>query len=264
MSETGFRRVVRAAAAASLVLAGAIAVGAAPFAPGLALLAALAAVFAAEGWLAARSGVSAESPSPAGRASEALVDTSVLIDGRLHDVCASGFLRFDLVVPEFVLRELQHIADSSDRDRRTRGRRGLDILQALRASTKVRVTLAPEDVPEESEVDLKLVELARRRGAALITTDFNLNKVASIRGVPVLNVNDLAHALRPALLPGETLVVTIVKEGKEAGQGVGYLADGTMIVVDQARSLIGQAVTIAVTGALQTAAGKMFFGKLAD
>jgi uncharacterized protein YacL len=264
MKEARFRRVVRGIAAGVLVLAGAALTGVVPWAPALTLVAALAAVFAAEGWLAARSRAASEAPSSGGATREALVDTSVLIDGRLADVCASGFLAFDLVVPGFVLRELQHIADSSDRDRRNRGRRGLDILQALRASDKVRVVLAEDDVPEQSEVDLKLVELARRRGAALVTTDFNLNKVASIRGVPVLNVNDLAHALRPALLPGETLSVTIVKEGKEAGQGVGYLADGTMIVVDQARSLIGQAVMVAVTGGLQTAAGKMYFGKLAD
>lgn len=199
-----------------------------------------------------------------GGSREALIDTSALIDGRLSDVVASGFLDLDLVVPEFVLRELQHVADAPEPMRRARGRRGLDVLQALRASLRLPVRVVNDDVPEESAVDLKLVALARRRGAALITTDFNLNKVAGIRDVVVLNVNDLAHALRPAVLPGETLRVTVVKDGKEPGQGVGYLADGTMIVVEQGRGLAGRTVEVVVTSAIQTAAGKMFFARPVD
>ena len=200
----------------------------------------------------------------AGRSREALVDTSALIDGRLADIAQSGFLEFDLVVPEFVLRELQHVADAEEPMRRARGRRGLDVLQTLRASSRRPLTVVADDVPEERAVDLKLVALARRRGAALITTDFALNKVAGIRDVVVLNVNDLAHALRPAVLPGETLRVTIVKDGKEPGQGVGYLADGTMIVVEQGRGLAGRTIDVLVTSAIQTAAGKMYFAKPAE
>jgi uncharacterized protein YacL len=196
------------------------------------------------------------------KAREALIDTSALIDGRLSDVVASGFLDLDLVVPEFVLRELQHVADAEEPMRRARGRRGLDVLQALRESSRLRVVA--DDVPEEHAVDLKLVSLARRRGAVLITTDFTLNKVAGIRDVVVLNVNDLAHALRPVVLPGETLRVMIVKDGKEPGQGVGYLADGTMIVVEQARGFAGRTIDVVVTSAIQTAAGKMFFAKPAE
>jgi uncharacterized protein YacL len=198
------------------------------------------------------------------KAREALIDTSALIDGRLSDVVASGFLDLDLVVPEFVLRELQHVADAPEPMRRARGRRGLDVLQALRESSRLPLRVVADDVPEERSVDLKLVALAQRRGAVLITTDFNLNKVAGIRDVAVLNVNDLAHALRPAVLPGESLQVTVVKDGKEPGQGVGYLADGTMIVVEQGRGLAGRTIEVVVTSAIQTAAGKMFFAKIAD
>jgi len=158
---------------------------------------------------------------------------------------------------------LQHVADSADAGRRARGRRGLDVLQALSASGRVSLSVVPDDVPAEREVDQKLVVLARTLKAALLTNDFNLNKVAAIQGVPVLNVNDLARSLRPAWLPGDALQVTIVKEGREAGQGVGYLEDGTMVVVDQARDLLGETVEIVVTSALQTAAGKMFFAKRA-
>jgi uncharacterized protein YacL len=198
------------------------------------------------------------------RSREALIDTSALIDGRLPDVVAAGFCDLDLIVPEFVLRELQYVADAPDPMRRARGRRGLDVLQALRSSPRLPARVISDDVVEESAVDLKLVALARRRGAALITTDFNLNKLAGIRDVVVLNVNDLAHALRPVVLPGENLRVTIVKDGKEPGQGVGYLADGTMIVVEQARGFAGRTIEVVVTSAIQTAAGKMFFAKPAD
>ena len=195
-------------------------------------------------------------------AREALLDTSVLIDGRIEAVVATGFSTHRLLVPEFVLKELQHVADSADPGRRARGRRGLDVLTALRTSPRVQLAVIDDDVPGEAEVDRKLVALARTRGADLVTTDFNLNKVAAVHGIAVLNVNELAHAVRPVVVPGETLTVTIVKEGKEAGQGVGYLEDGTMVVVDQGRAVLGRTLPVVVTGGLQTAAGKMFFAKL--
>jgi uncharacterized protein YacL len=231
-----------------------------PVALAVAVLATLA--VAGEAVIAVRRPATTASERPKGSAREALIDTSVLIDGRLLDVVASGFLDLDLVVPGFVLQELQHVADAPDPMRRARGRRGLDVLQALRGSSRLPVRVVDDDVPDERAVDLKLVALAKRRGAVLITTDFNLNKVAGIREVVVLNVNDLAHALRPALLPGETLRVTVVKDGKEPGQGVGYLEDGTMIVVEQGRGLAGRTIDVVVTSAIQTAAGKMFFAKL--
>ena len=219
---------------------------------------ALVLLVAVEVWLRAPEGSRA---SRAG-AREALLDTSVLIDGRIESVAATGFTTHRLVVPEFVLRELQHVADSSDPGRRARGRRGLDVLAALRASDRARLTVIDDDVPGEPEVDRKLVALARTRRADLVTTDFNLNKVAAVHGIAVLNLNELAHAVRPVVVPGETLTVTIVKEGKEAGQGVGYLDDGTMVVVDQGRTAMGRTLPVVVTGGLQTAAGKMFFAKL--
>jgi uncharacterized protein YacL len=217
-------------------------------------------VFAVELWV--REGP----PPPPGNdvpGREALLDTSVLIDGRIEAVVATGFATHRLVVPEFVLRELQHVADSPDAGRRARGRRGLDVLAALRASPRARLTVVGDDAPAESEVDRKLVALAIARGADLVTTDFNLNKVAAVHGIAVLNLNELAHALRPVVIPGETLTVTIVKEGKEAGQGVGYLDDGTMVVVEQGRAAVGRTLPVVVTSGLQTAAGKMFFAKLA-
>lgn len=240
----------------------AAAAGAIPPIPVLLAGAAAAVALAAEALL--RSGRVETTRGAASRARLAILDTSVLIDGRIEGLVASGFVPYDLAVPEFVLRELQHVADSSEGGRRTRGRRGLDVLKALTAATATRTTVIPDDVPEEDEVDLKLVALARRRGAALVTTDFNLNKVATIRGVVVLNLNELAHALRPVVLPGETLTVTIVKEGKEPGQGVGYLDDGTMVVVDQGRPALGRTLAVVVTSGLQTAAGKMFFARRTD
>jgi uncharacterized protein YacL len=250
---SGVAVVLVAAAAGHFPLAGAL---------GLAALAAVA--FAGEALIAVLEGRPSSAPRSAAHGREALVDTSALIDGRLSDVVESGFLDFDLVVPEFVLRELQHVADAPEAMRRARGRRGLDVLAALRASRKVALRVIADDVPAEQEVDLKLVGLAVRRKAALITTDFNLNKVAGIRGLTVLNVNDLAHALRPVVLPGEAMRVAVVKEGKEPGQGVGYLDDGTMVVVDHGRAVVGQTVDVVVTSAIQTAAGKMFFAKLAE
>ena len=243
----GVRAIV--AAVALLVLAALLGKAPAPLAWSAAAIVGVA--LAGEAWIALRR---RESLGRGKGFREALVDTSALIDGRIADVVAAGFLARDLAVPEFVLRELQHVADAPDASRRARGRRGLDVLQALRASPRGGARLIPDDPAEVSEVDLKLVELAVRRHAALVTTDFNLNKVAAIRGVEVLNVNDLAHALRPAVLPGESLRVTVLKEGKEPGQGVAYLEDGTMVVVDQGRALVGQTIGVVVTSAIQTAA----------
>ena len=191
-----------------------------------------------------------------------VLDTSAIIDGRIADIAETGFLEGTLIVPEFVLRELQMVADSSDSSKRQRGRRGLDVLQAMRINPLLTVQIAEEDYPQIREVDLKLIELARQLDAKIVTNDFNLNKVAQVRGVPVLNINDLANSLRPVVLPGEKMRVVIMKEGKEYDQGVGYLDDGTMVVVDHARRLIGRSVEIAVTSVLQTASGKMIFGKL--
>jgi uncharacterized protein YacL len=191
-----------------------------------------------------------------------VLDTSAIIDGRIADIAETGFLEGTLIIPEFVLRELQMVADSSDSSKRQRGRRGLDVLQAMRTNPQLTVQIAEEDYPQIREVDLKLIELARHLEAKIVTNDFNLNKVAQVRGVPVLNINDLANSLRPVVLPGEKMRVVIMKEGKEYDQGVGYLDDGTMVVVDHARRLIGRSVEIAVTSVLQTASGKMIFGKL--
>jgi len=191
-----------------------------------------------------------------------LLDTSVIIDGRIADVCETGFLEGVLIAPQFVLNELQMIADSSDSIKRNRGRRGLDILQRIQKMSNVKVQILEKDYPEIKEVDLKLIELAREMNAKIVTNDFNLNKVAQLRGVAVLNINELANSLKPIVLPGEAMKVFILKEGKEENQGVAYLDDGTMVVVDEARNLIGKNVEIAVTSLLQTTAGKMIFGKI--
>ena len=195
-----------------------------------------------------------------------LVDTSAIIDGRIADVAEAGFLPGTLMVPEFVLVELQLVADSSDSFKRQRGRRGLDVLQRMQDSAAAggatQVEILREDVAGTRAVDLKLIELGKKYGAKILTTDFNLNKVAHLHGVEVLNINDLAGALKPVVLPGERMNISILKEGKEQDQGVGYLDDGTMVVVDHARKLIGRTVEIGVTSVLQTASGKMIFGKL--
>jgi uncharacterized protein YacL len=193
-----------------------------------------------------------------------VIDTSAIIDGRIADIAETGFLEGVLIIPEFVLRELQMVADSSDSSKRQRGRRGLDVLQTMRANGQITVQIAEEDYPHIKEVDLKLIELAKQMEAKIVTNDFNLNKVAQVRGVAVLNINDLANSLRPVVLPGEKMRVVIMKEGKEFDQGVGYLDDGTMVVVDHARRLIGRTVEICVTSVLQTASGKMIFGRLDD
>jgi len=193
-----------------------------------------------------------------------LLDTSVIIDGRIADICETGFLEGTLIIPHFVLRELQQIADSSDPIKRNRGRRGLDILQRIQRSVDVHVTILEHDFPKIKDVDSKLVALGKQLGAKILTNDFNLNKVAELQGVAVLNVNQLANAVRPVVLPGELMSVHILKEGKEYGQGVAYLDDGTMVVVDSARKYVGRGVDVAVTSVLQTTAGRMIFTRLKD
>jgi uncharacterized protein YacL len=190
-----------------------------------------------------------------------ILDTSVIIDGRIADVCETGFMDGTLVIPQFVLKELQLVADSSDSLKRNRGRRGLDILQKIQKMSGVEVTISDLDFPEVREVDLKLIELARAMQGKIVTNDFNLNKVAQLRGVDVLNVNELANSLKPVVLPGEIMKVFILKEGKEYNQGVAYLDDGTMVVVDNARKMISKTIDIVVTSVLQTTAGKMIFGR---
>ena len=191
-----------------------------------------------------------------------ILDTSVIIDGRIADVAETGFLGGTLIIPQFILTELQQVADSPDSSKRQRGRRGLDMLQRLRNNSKIDIQIIETDFPAVKEVDLKLIELGKQLDAVIVTNDFNLNKVAQLRGVMVLNINELANALKPVVLPGEAMRVFILKEGKEYNQGVAYLDDGTMVVVDNARKLIGKTADIAVTSVLQTTAGKMIFGRL--
>ena len=191
-----------------------------------------------------------------------ILDTSVIIDGRIADVAETGFLSGTLIIPNFILAELQQVADSADSSKRQRGRRGLDMLQRLRNNSKLDVQILETDFPQIREVDLKLIELGKQLEAVIVTNDFNLNKVSQLRGVAVLNINELANALKPVVLPGEAMRVFILKEGKEYNQGVAYLDDGTMVVVDNARRLIGKTADIAVTSVLQTTAGKMIFGRL--
>lgn len=190
-----------------------------------------------------------------------ILDTSVIIDGRIADIAETGFLDGVLVLPQFVLRELQLVADSSDSLKRNRGRRGLDIMQRIQKMASITVQIVEDDFPAVREVDLKLIELAKVYEAKIITNDFNLNKVAQLQGVEVLNINELANALKPIVLPGEIMRVFVLKEGKEYNQGVAYLDDGTMVVIDNARKMIGKTVDISVTSVLQTTAGKMIFGK---
>jgi uncharacterized protein YacL len=190
-----------------------------------------------------------------------VLDTSVIIDGRIADIVKTGFLEGPLIVPAFVLEELQHIADSSDVLKRNRGRRGLDILNQIQRELAAEVRISEEEVGEGLEVDSKLLKLAKHLGGAVVTNDFNLNKVAELQGVPVLNINDLANAVKPAVLPGEEMMITVMKDGKEVGQGVAYLDDGTMIVVDGGKRHIGDKIGVVVTSVLQTAAGRMIFAK---
>jgi uncharacterized protein YacL len=193
-----------------------------------------------------------------------LLDTSALIDGRIADICETHFLDGPLGIPRFVLHELQHVADSSDTLKRQRGRRGLDVLDRIRKMAWLETRILEEDVPGTSAVDQKLIELARRTDSKIVTNDFNLNKVARVQGIPVLNVNELANAMKPAVLPGESMRVLILREGKESTQGIAYLDDGTMVVVDGARRFINRTIDILVTSMHQTPAGKMIFGRLEE
>jgi uncharacterized protein YacL len=191
-----------------------------------------------------------------------ILDTSAIIDGRIADMAETGFLEGSLVVPGFVLRELQMVADSQDGSKRQRGRRGLDVLQRMQGNSLLTIQIIEDDYPKIREVDLKLIELAKDLDGKIVTNDFNLNKIAHLHNVAVLNINDLANSLKPVVLPGEKMTILILKEGKEYNQGVGYLDDGTMVVVDHARRMIGRSVEIAVTSVLQTASGKMIFGRM--
>lgn len=193
-----------------------------------------------------------------------ILDTSVIIDGRVADICETDFLEGPLVIPQFVLQELQHIADSADNLKRARGRRGLDILNRMQKGDAVEVKVVDDDYPDIKEVDAKLIALAREMNAKIVTNDFNLNKVAQLQGVPVLNINQLANALKPMVLPGEVLHLQIMREGKEQGQGVAYLDDGTMVVVENASRHLGEEVEASVTSILQTTAGRMIFTTLKE
>jgi uncharacterized protein YacL len=190
-----------------------------------------------------------------------ILDTSVIIDGRIADIAETGFLDGALVIPQFVLRELQLVADSADSMKRNRGRRGLDILQRVQKMPQLNVQIVEDDFPNVRDVDMKLIELAKLYDCKIVTNDFNLNKVAQLHGVDVLNINELANALKPVVLPGELMRVFILKEGKEYNQGVAYLDDGTMVVVDNAKRMISKTIDISVTSVLQTTAGKMIFGR---
>ncbi len=210
---------------------------------------------------AARRGRFAKAIVPDG-ARPKVLDTSVIIDGRVCDICRAGFLEGQIVVPSFVLKELRHIADSGDAMKRNRGRRGLDILHTMQCELEQRVVVEERDYEDVDEVDLKLLRLAGDIGGILVTNDYNLNKVATVQNMPVLNINELANAVRSVLLPGEELSLQIVKEGKEAGQGVGYLPDGTMVIVENGRKRIGETADLVVTSSLQTSAGRLVFAKI--
>lgn len=190
-----------------------------------------------------------------------ILDTSVIIDGRIVDICATKFIEGVIVIPGFVLEELRHIADSSDVLKRNRGRRGLDILNKMQKESYVPVQIVEQDFDDIAEVDSKLVKLAKHMKGKIVTNDYNLNKICELQGVPVLNINELANAVKPVVLPGEEMVAQIIKDGKEAGQGVAYLDDGTMVVVEGGRRFIGETIEVVVTSVLQTAAGRMIFAK---
>lgn len=190
-----------------------------------------------------------------------ILDTSAIIDGRIADICDTGFIEETLLIPQFVLQELQHIADSTDPIKRARGRRGLDILRRIQTQTNVPVEIKDIDFPRIKEVDAKIIAAAKRYKAKIITTDYNLNKVAQLQGITVLNINELAASLRPVVLPGEEMKVKIIREGKEEGQGVGYMEDGTMVVVENGADRIGEELNVVVTSVLQTPAGRIIFTK---
>lgn len=193
-----------------------------------------------------------------------VLDTSVIIDGRIFDICETGFIEGPLIIPNFVLVELRHVSDSADSLKRNRGRRGLDILNKIQKELSIETRIVDDDFPKIPEVDIKLLKLAQKMNGKVITNDYNLNKVAEFQGVPVLNINELSNAIKPVVLPGEEMVVDIVKDGKESSQGVAYLDDGTMIVVEGGRKHIGQTTDVVVTSVLQTAAGRMIFAKPKD
>lgn len=195
------------------------------------------------------------------RSDPKILDTSVIIDGRIIDICRSGFIEGELIVPSFVLDELRHIADSQDPLKRNRGRRGLDVLNMIQKDLQFPMRIETMEVSSDSEVDNALLKMAQKLGGKVLTMDFNLNKVANFQGVEVLNINELANAMKPIALPGEEMVVQVVKDGKENGQGVAYLDDGTMIVIDGGRKHIGEKLNVTVTSILQTAAGRMIFAK---
>jgi uncharacterized protein YacL len=190
-----------------------------------------------------------------------VLDTSVIIDGRIADICKTGFVEGPIVIPNFVLEELRHIADSSDALKRAKGRRGLDILNVIRKELDIEVEISSKDYDDIAEVDDKLVRLAQELYGCVVTNDYNLNKVATLQGVVVLNINELANAIKPVVLPGEKMVVTVVKDGKEHNQGVAYLDDGTMIVVENGRRYMGETIEVEVTSVIQTNAGRMIFGR---
>ena len=195
---------------------------------------------------------------------EKILDTSVIIDGRIADISNTSFIEGPLIVPQFILKELQLVADSADGIKRQRGRRGLDVLEQLQKSSQVSVIISEIDFPDIKEVDTKLIEMAKQMDGKIITNDYNLSKVAQLQGISILNINELANTLKPIVLPGEAIKVFILKEGKEKDQGVAYLDDGTMVVVDNSRKLIGQTVDVTVTSVLQTTVGKMIFGRYND
>ena len=205
-----------------------------------------------------------EKAKPSDKVQPKVLDTSVIIDGRILDICKTGFIEGDIIIPGFVLKELRHIADSSDTLKRNRGRRGLDILNKMQKELSVKVEINEQDFPEIPEVDLKILKMAQVIGGEVVTNDYNLNKVAEFQGVGVLNINELSNAVKPVVLPGEEMVVQIIKDGKENGQGVAYLDDGTMIVVDGGKKFIGDTLGVIVTSVLQTAAGRMIFAKPGD
>jgi uncharacterized protein YacL len=190
-----------------------------------------------------------------------ILDTSVIIDGRIADICRTGFVEGPLIIPEFILEELRHIADSSAALKRNRGRRGLDVLGIIQKELQVEVRIVDHDFPDVQEVDVKLLKLAQAIKGKVITNDYNLNKVAALQGVEVLNINELANAVKPVVLPGEEMVIEVIKEGKESGQGLAYLDDGTMIVIENGRKFIGDTIEVLVTSVLQTSAGRMIFAK---
>ncbi len=190
-----------------------------------------------------------------------ILDTSVVIDGRIADICQTGFIEGPLIIPGFVLEELRHIADSSDTLKRNRGRRGLDVLNRIQKELDIRVEVYERDLGSTLDVDSRLIKLAKVTGGCIVTNDYNLNKVAELQGVKVLNINELANAVKPVVLPGEEMLVHVIKDGKESGQGVAYLDDGTMIVVDGGKRHIGETIDVLVTSVLQTAAGRMIFAR---